>query len=136
MCKEYNRERVGGSEYCGACGTRHTELVKRELVPAVDTRAVEDDLNEQLTTPLGDGYYTYACTGGNHLWLPNADIPGIDRSCWLYPEDFSVLRVTESMQLDEVVAFNAEYTTSRLVLYRYYGDTNVTVQWGIIQHYS
>jgi hypothetical protein len=136
QCPNYQKSRYHNGEYCNRCGTRRIGTTRVVQEPAVDYTTVAEDLHERITRPLGDGYYYHALKGFDHIWIANIAVVGVARDFGIDPDDFSVLSITESARFNEVAAFDAQFTAEREVLHRHYGEANVSVGWGIIQHYS
>src|SRR6266581_1239600 len=95
-CK--NHERDMRVKFCELCGSQTGTVSHAEMRDAVDQWEVQEEIDEALCSPGGDGYMNWTRANGAHLWKPNQHMPGRDPHLESR-EDFALFEIT-SQQID------------------------------------
>lgn len=132
-CPNNGREAHEGERYCVMCGTAISQVAEVETVDAVDRWDVSEAISERLRVPGGDGYWRWSQKESVHLWLPNVGWGG--RDGYLDMDDFQVFTPTADTPADEMRQFVFFFAPELGVLRERYGNSAVTMAWGVVQYY-
>lgn len=138
QCVAFKRtDRTWDGRFCSYCGMQIGNIAVVEKEPAIDADDFSyDRLSERLVPPGGDARFNYVREHGIEIYMPNIDVPEIERDMHLESrEPFGHMLIPADTINKEVISFIRFFFDDLALLRDAYGERNVEVKWGIIQDY-
>lgn len=127
--------RISREAFCPKCGSAIQATKDTVLRPAINSNDVSEKVDQRLSRPMGDAYYTREQEGGDHLWMPNVAVDAIDRDTSFEEAAFSLTPIVAHDVFTDCAAILSQFAGDLAILRGIYGEDSVFVEWGVIQDY-
>jgi hypothetical protein len=130
-CKEATKQVYDAEKkFCPTCGTAIGDVAYTTTAPKVGAWEIaeEQDLCVVPTEYMKD------VDKGTNMYIPN--VTGVKRKFSCDARKERIAEVTPELIADELAAFTVFYEKGIAALHAAYGQTNVTIHWGLIQYGS